>query len=325
MTLARLHLEVHVVKEERMKKTVNVSLSTNLIKTRSSLSLLETPIEIDNFQDQVSAELPEDIQILHRQVYLAGRFLQNIIPYEVRDEVMAAVGDIYPPSCFRQPDQAHQTPGAVAKTKATHAALRKIMKAAARSTSHGRHEGAWNMCVHWPILDLVFEEEEHVQEITTRAEAIASATIEGHSIPEWHDDADSAHELACTVSVSSSSAGTTNTTGIADKTEKSVRIHSRGDSEKVDFVLVMDLPSTLPLKQSIRTLITAVNRLRTNPPPPQVNQTTYAPILESPIAVSIQTKTAASAEDALLQLGIWHAAWHKRLHYLRGHLAEMSP
>jgi hypothetical protein len=270
------------------------------------LSLLETPIEIDNFQDQISTELPEDIQLLHRQVYHAGRFLQSIIPYEVRDEVIAAVGDIYPPSCFRQPDLAHQKPGAVAKTKATYAALRKIMKAAAMSTSRGRHEASWNMCVHWPILDLFFEKEEQIHDIITRAEAVASATIEGHSIPEWHGDADSVHELACTVSVSS--VGTTNTTGTADKADKSARTHSRGDSRKVDFVLVMDIPSTLPLKQSIRTLITAVNGLRTNPPSPHVNQTTYAPVLESPIAVSIKTKTTASAEDALLQLGIWYAA-----------------
>lgn len=45
-----------------------------------------------------------------------------------------------------------------------------------------------------------------------------------------------------------------------------------------------------------------------------LNQTTYGPVRHDPIAISIETKTAAgTAEEARLQLGIWIAAWHQRM------------
>ncbi|KAH8753812.1 hypothetical protein F5883DRAFT_356436, partial [Diaporthe sp. PMI_573] len=44
-----------------------------------------------------------------------------------------------------------------------------------------------------------------------------------------------------------------------------------------------------------------------------VNQTTYYPIRDSPIAVSIETKQDYSSRDPVLQLGIWVAAWHRRM------------
>ncbi|KAK4042322.1 hypothetical protein C8A01DRAFT_33671 [Parachaetomium inaequale] len=48
-----------------------------------------------------------------------------------------------------------------------------------------------------------------------------------------------------------------------------------------------------------------------------VNQTDYTPLTRSPSAVSIETKVAgASLEEGRLQLGIWTAAWHKRMEML---------
>ncbi|KAH8752287.1 hypothetical protein F5883DRAFT_370507, partial [Diaporthe sp. PMI_573] len=39
----------------------------------------------------------------------------------------------------------------------------------------------------------------------------------------------------------------------------------------------------------------------------------YYPIRDSPIAVSIETKQDYSSRDPVLQLGIWVAAWHRRM------------
>ncbi|KAG8673923.1 hypothetical protein FPOAC1_007242 [Fusarium poae] len=49
-----------------------------------------------------------------------------------------------------------------------------------------------------------------------------------------------------------------------------------------------------------------------------INQTTYGPVVKNPIAVSIEIKTASgSLEEARAQLGLWIAAWHKRMSLLK--------
>ncbi|KAF4974224.1 hypothetical protein FZEAL_8862 [Fusarium zealandicum] len=48
-----------------------------------------------------------------------------------------------------------------------------------------------------------------------------------------------------------------------------------------------------------------------------VNQTTYGPVRNDPIALVIETKiSVGELEEARLQLGIWIAAWHQRIHAL---------
>lgn len=45
-----------------------------------------------------------------------------------------------------------------------------------------------------------------------------------------------------------------------------------------------------------------------------LNHTTYGPVRYDPIAIFIETKTAGgTTEEARLQLGIWVAAWHRRM------------
>ncbi|KAI1076888.1 hypothetical protein F5B20DRAFT_593680 [Whalleya microplaca] len=51
-----------------------------------------------------------------------------------------------------------------------------------------------------------------------------------------------------------------------------------------------------------------------------VNQTAYPPVQDSIIAVSIETTNELSGIDPVLQLGIWAAAWFKRLCSLRREL-----
>lgn len=53
-----------------------------------------------------------------------------------------------------------------------------------------------------------------------------------------------------------------------------------------------------------------------------VNQTTYGPVRNHPIALVIETKIAVGElEEARLQLGVWVAAWHRRIQLL----IEASP
>ncbi|KAH6868975.1 hypothetical protein B0T10DRAFT_569138 [Thelonectria olida] len=48
-----------------------------------------------------------------------------------------------------------------------------------------------------------------------------------------------------------------------------------------------------------------------------VNQTTYGPVRNHPIALAIETKIAmGELEEARLQLGVWVAAWHQRIQML---------
>ncbi|TVY60590.1 hypothetical protein Focb16_v003160 [Fusarium oxysporum f. sp. cubense] len=49
-----------------------------------------------------------------------------------------------------------------------------------------------------------------------------------------------------------------------------------------------------------------------------INQTIYGPVKDNPIAVSIEIKIASgSLEEARTQLGLWIAAWHRRMGFLR--------
>ena len=78
-------------------------------------------------------------------------------------------------------------------------------------------------------------------------------------------------------------------------------------SKMVDFVLRLAISQTDPLAAAIRDTVDALPIDMQS-----VNQTLYRPVRYAPIATSIETKTAGSAEEGRVQLGVWTAAWHKR-------------
>jgi hypothetical protein len=82
----------------------------------------------------------------------------------------------------------------------------------------------------------------------------------------------------------------------------------------VDFALVLRPPEQTPLESHIRRLVdNPLNKhdLIT------INQSEYTPLQHSPIAISMETKTQhANVEEGSIQLGIWTAAWHKRMDML---------
>lgn len=70
-----------------------------------------------------------------------------------------------------------------------------------------------------------------------------------------------------------------------------------------------------PSEETSSRLYEMIDRLPFNER--SVNQTTYGPVRYCPIAISIETKIAIGAlEEARLQLGVWTAAWHKRMRLL---------
>ncbi|KAI0874101.1 hypothetical protein GGS24DRAFT_501121 [Hypoxylon argillaceum] len=90
-------------------------------------------------------------------------------------------------------------------------------------------------------------------------------------------------------------------------------IHDAGP-KNADYVLVLDIAEDAPVQKTISRLIQQISFLGGTAA--HVNQTDYPPIYKSPIAVSIETKTASSSRDCLLQLGAWVAAWHRRAYIL---------
>lgn len=85
----------------------------------------------------------------------------------------------------------------------------------------------------------------------------------------------------------------------------------------VDYVLLLHTERRRP----DNTLVARIHALVNSPPYNYrtINQTTYKALRYSPVAVSVETKVArGSLEEGRVQLGIWTAAWHKRVKMLRG-------
>ncbi|KAK9781969.1 putative PD-(D/E)XK nuclease-like domain-containing protein [Seiridium cardinale] len=320
-------MEPHRLDLNRTPKPLRISLpsptkrarSNSPTKSRAGLDLLEKPISIVEADYE---RLPEDVQALYASIEAAADYKQGIVPFEVQERVL---GRRFPASCFRQP-----APDTTPSASATHNTLCRISKAAAKSARCSRHEHAWNNLVHTPLLELVFgsedddaDQERRPDRFTAGFEPIMSATIAGDSIPRLSGIGG----LACTVSVSSTgdSAGQSRSsdareTPIRERDVDITQVHSSSDSKKVDYALVLEMPDDSSLSNIVHTLTKEI-AIKDKEPASHVNQTTYLPVQYTPIAVSIETKAQFSAQDPLVQLGIWTAAWHKRMDYLRDHLS----
>ncbi len=91
------------------------------------------------------------------------------------------------------------------------------------------------------------------------------------------------------------------------------------EGKMVDFVLAPSLSSELDA--AIQDRLIGIASQAKSPSLASahlcLNQTDYTPLTRSPSAVFIGTKVAgASLEEGRLQLGIWTAAWHKRMEML---------
>ncbi|KAK9787720.1 putative methyltransferase type 11 [Seiridium cardinale] len=289
------------------------------IKTIDGLGLLEKPITITTFDNDPI--LPEDVRSLYRNIRRASSQV-GILPSEIRAELERDSKDELFDHffCAPSPNRAGE-PTIQARMLDRHSQIRRIQQAAVASERLHRREFGWNNHVHTPLLELVFgsmplapQRTHQPQRVATRVEAVMSATIAGNSVPSIRpqDPHQGPWPLAASVSLNSSARNSEEDLEDTElvKADGVDQVHSRSRSRKVDYVVVLDIAETDPLHSAIRnaSFEEATGKLH-------VNQTEYPSVALSPIAVSIETK--ANVDDARVQLGIWIAAWHKRMYDLR--------
>ncbi|KAI8953857.1 hypothetical protein F4801DRAFT_535863 [Xylaria longipes] len=288
--------------------------------------------------------IPEDIKDLYRNIRSAKSGRRHIMPHEVRSRMKADVGDP-DDDWFRNPGQ-EQATGVGPTTQeanalATYSSLCKIIDETVASSQLNRGVCGWNNMVHTPILDCVFGRSPSDREpkmegsqkpVVARFEVVPEATIVGTAIPLWHISSldyvpkipfnPSQPRAACSVSVNSSVFQRPDGCSINSDDRAAAlsradlhEVHSRRKSKKVDYVLVMEISCEDPLYQVIKH-VTFYDG--------SVNQTSAPCLWRNPIAVSIAAKPD-SGEDPLIRLGIWTAAWHKRMETLRERLFPTTP
>ncbi|RYP34434.1 hypothetical protein DL766_002955 [Monosporascus sp. MC13-8B] len=298
--------------------------------------MFEKPVYVKDLESNVTF-LSQDIKSLYSRIQQA-RHQKEVIPWEVRNQVLALVGeDGARPYSFRRE--------ATAGAEAMHTTLCDIKLEAKAAAEDEYHETGWNHSVHTPLLKLVYMSRKQSRGTpqlgklaSARVVSAMSATIWGNYIPIkpsklptlskllLHPVSDAGSGslasgvLACSVSNDASSG--TGTDYGSTATEKHRHMHSRSDSKRVDYVLVMDAQDDAPLQRVFSHFVyEALERDLL----PHVNQTLYRPLQWSPIACSIKTKVETAAQDPMLQLGTWVAAWHKRMHILRQYLFSKAP
>ncbi|GAP91801.1 hypothetical protein SAMD00023353_6700460 [Rosellinia necatrix] len=282
----------------------------------SVFTVLEKPINIAGTTS--AAMLPRDVQCLYTAIQQNVKYRQAVIPYGVKEQGL--VDDMIPSSFF-----ASATDIDPVEARLIHATLCRIMRAAVKSERCYRHEAAWNNVVHTPLLELLCGQREDTEfeiplkRATAGFEPMMASTISGNSIPRL---AGQGNALACSVSVISTedpSAGTPETLMLKPHAMDLNQVHSSSNSKTVDYALILELPKESMLFRCISDLTNEL-ALRDNELGPHVNHTSYPPVQYAPIAASIATKSESSSQDPLIQLGIWTAAWHKRMLYLRSQL-----
>ncbi|KAI3326525.1 hypothetical protein HD806DRAFT_520368 [Xylariaceae sp. AK1471] len=326
------------------------STSPTKPKSKDALELLERPIFIKEL-DGNAGQLPEDVQDLYKQLQKA-RHKEDVIPREVRDQVVGMVGEAEARSyCFRSEP--------TTRAEALLSTLCSINMEARAAQQDECHETGWNHLVHSPILKLVYPS---TRLQPTPLSTLQSASSSSTSPPQRSVDARVVPAMSSTIwgeyvpTMASRPPTTFDSTqsqsqqappplasgdsdrGIASQQSSSLAYSaseaaeteqgsnqvasSRGDGKKVDYVLVIDPKDDTPLQKVIAYFIhnEAVSRDLL----PHVNHTMYRPLKQSPIACSIETKVEFQPRDPLLQLGTWVAAWYKRMRSLRRYVFAES-
>lgn len=299
--------------------------------TNSYLKSLSKPFYV-NLEVDYSEVMTQETRRLYERLDECSSHV-SIVPVEVRDQIMPLGRKIHNHS-FRPPcaDAADQARSTLYK-------LREIMQKARASSDMKRYESGWNVLVHHSVLDLVFnwnvlnsrrawrEDQATQVEASARWEEATHATIFGDSVPILETSSGSEIHVACSVSVASRSEKSCDQSSAAGRSiacSDVARLESRHLSKKVDYVVALDLADSTSLAKMINNFN---ETSRFGRPGRFINQTCYAPLEKSLIAMAIGTKSehSTSSDDALLQLGIWTAAWHRRMYALRESLVRSLP
>ncbi|KAI0443372.1 hypothetical protein F4803DRAFT_515102 [Xylaria telfairii] len=275
--------------------------NTSPMKHRADLLKLAKPCRIQELEELDS--LPSDVSSLYQKIKRTAEYQQNIVPKELRD---ALIEEKIPYYAFYE--EASTQDGAEAMLSI----VRDIRYQAVESTEMQRHEMGWNHSVHTPLLLFAFNTKDRPSQsgtqFTVRMEGTMTASIARDSVPildKRFSGAISNRMTPLAWSVPES---------VTEQSSVSVlRGPARGETKKVDYVLVLKIAEGTPFYKIIDDLI--MNDVGSQ----HINQSNYTPLSRAPIAVSIETKVKSSPRDALVQLGIWVASWHKRMYDLRSY------
>ncbi|KLU85785.1 hypothetical protein MAPG_04805 [Magnaporthiopsis poae ATCC 64411] len=247
--------------------------STSPVKHVFHLKLLAKPVEFTAVSGDPLSRLPDDVHDLFSKINRIVEYREAFIPDASRECLARLLPDL-PALATTRTDE---DPSWLAWRQ--HDAFLAIQQEALQCQRQGRGELAWNTLVHSQVLRLA------AGSITggVACEPIVSASIAGQWLPDLAQQSAAA----------------------------SVKEVASG--KMVDFALVLDLFDPLPEHATLaKSLMHTLSRLPSGAQ--SINQTMYEPLMLKPIGVSIETKVAASAGNTgSVQLGIWVAAWHRRI------------
>ncbi|KAI1123973.1 hypothetical protein F5Y10DRAFT_285536 [Nemania abortiva] len=288
------------------------------IKDRDDLGNLAKPVCLSAPWSREDS--PDDVRSLHQEIFNITHYLEPAVPKELRQQVLELHrGELIPERVFCSSECTEGAMDAV-EAETMLRTIRSIARRTGESEILERGEPGWHHLVHTPLLELAFGSEvRHHRassnrdegEPAARFEPIMSATIMKDSIPQLRPrlsdtNNDRGPLLAWPVPPS--------TTSIGDDGDTAVSL-SRENRGIVDYAVVLDIPPSMLLQKTINELIWRVSFC--NKKPPRVNQTDYYSIQDHPIAVSILVVLEYGAIDPVANLGVWVAAWHKRMYFLR--------
>ncbi|KAK4137026.1 hypothetical protein BT67DRAFT_432735 [Trichocladium antarcticum] len=288
--------------------------SASPVKTITGLQRLDKPVLYRSLDDGDAGfrQLPEDVRQLYDNILAVTTYRTGIYPAEIRTQIESLFTRHPPPdSIYQEPkDETDHNRGRLARETekeedfffdylplsslfadrleaaplqarlalAEFYKIRAIEGVARECLDLRRSEAAWNADVHGPLLKLALSRQH------------------GSVICE---NATSARILPCF--------------------RPSLVTGEVSEGKMVDFILAPRLSSELD--SAIQNRLIELSRQMKSPALASaqlyLNQTDYTPLTRSPSAVSIETKVAgASLEEGRLQLGIWTAAWYKRMEML---------
>jgi hypothetical protein len=250
-------------------------------------------------------QLPEDVWQLYRDVLAVTMYRAGIYPAEIRPQIESLFEDFAPPdSVYRKPEEGTRRPGT------------------GRLAQDTGKEGEDAFFDYLPLSSLFADRPEAAspQSRFALAEFYKIRAIERvarecldlrRSEAAWN-----AHVHGPLLELVLSTYENATTARILPCFRPSLVTGEVLEGKMVDFVLAPRLSPELDaviqnrlIGLSTRAKSPALASAQLN-----VNQTDYTPLTRSPLAVSIETKVAgASLEEGHLQLGIWTAAWHRRM------------
>lgn len=312
---------------------------------RSLLENLDKPFDFELFPAShklAQKELPADVLPLYRELFAAQQKI-GILPAEIRYEMEDEATDAsFRPAATAEAGAAASADAVIeARVRAdtTHVRVCYIVQKTAEATIYNRHESTWNDQVHTPLFELVFtstplgtkiiapfrgrtagtaavEAPTRQRGVSARYEKITGASTDKGSRPalaqRGYTDADSVVSGSSAASRSTTTSRSIDGDDARSTATATTRGGSNGDHRKVDYVVVMDVPRTAPLHLRVHA---AASRL--GDAIPYFNHSAYRPLEQSLIALSFETKTHTSHEEPIHQLGMWAAAWHRRMAILR--------